>query len=447
MRAMRTRRIAVALAALAMVATACGGGDGENAVDEDADPAATSNETGGESEGGDNGGSASVADAPESGVTADTIKIGWMGDVTGPTASAQVGNLRGIEAYVEKVNSEGGVLGRDLELIVKDDEYGAEAGVANFQALVNDDQVLAINQIGGGQIMDAIMADAERFGVPLVSVAQTTTSSMSSDYAFHTIAHYFDQADVAVARMIDAVGSAEDLKAAVVQLEVPSGDEWNAGIEKAIEEQGGEYMGRVTINVAQPDAGTFASEVSQLMDQGTNYLAIHVAPAQALFVVNTLASNNLDIPVVGMQGVASQNVYQEGNEAQLEQTEGTHSFLTYADESEGGAEIEEFINGEGSKFAEDAKHINFTHGWLGGMIIHQAIERAAEESGELTRETFHQALQGPIDTKGLTCDIDWSEPPFINPCAAPFSSDGEQMRIVGSFEEWAESITAEYPEL
>ena len=438
--------MAVALTALAMFATACGGGDSaEDNTDQTTDPAATADDGSTTTEGGD-GGAASVPDAPDSGVTSETIKIGWMGDETGPTASAQVGNLRGIEAYFEMVNADGGLLGRDLELIVKDDEYGAEAGVANFQALVNDDKVLAINQIGGGQIMDAIMADAERFGVPLVSVAQTTTTSMESPYAFHTIAHYYDQADVAVARMIDAVGGAENLKAAVVQLEVPSGDEWNAGIEKALQEQGGEYMGRVTINVAQPDAGTFASEIERLMEEGTNYLAIHVAPAQALFVVNTLASNSLDIPVVGMQGVASLNVYQEGNEEQLEQTEGTHSFLTYADESEGGQEIQAFIeSGEGADYAQDAAHINFTHGWLGGMAIRQAIERAAE-SGELTRESFYEALQGPIDTKGLTCDIDWSEPPFINPCAAPFSSDGQEMHIVGSFEEWAQSITADYPQ-
>lgn len=436
--------MAVALTALAMFATACGG-DAEEDAGQAADPATTADDDSTTTDGGDGGSAASVADAPDSGVTSDAIKVGWMGDVTGPTASAQVGNLRGIEAYFEMVNGEGGVLGRDLELIVKDDEYGAEAGVANFQALVNDDKVLAINQIGGGQIMDAVMADAERFGVPLVSVAQTTTSSMESPYAFHTIAHYYDQADVAVARMIDAVGGADSLKAAVVQLEVPSGDEWNAGIEKALEEQGGEYAGRVTINVAQPDAGTFASEVQRLIDEGANYLAIHVAPAQALFVVNTLASNGLDIPVVGMQGVASLNVYQEGDETQLEQTEGTHSFLTYADESEGGQEIQAFIEGDGSGYAEDASHINFSHGWLGGMLIHQAIERAAE-SGELTRESFYEALQGPMDTKGLTCDIDWSEPPFINPCAAPFSSDGEEMHVVGSFEEWTESIKAEYPQ-
>lgn len=450
MRHTRTRRLAVVFAAFAMFATACGGGDGETG--EAADVEATEDSTtpaGGDTTAPDDAGTAAageVPDSPDDGVSSDAITIGWMGDVTGPTASAQAINLSGIEAYFDKVNADGGVLGRDLELVVKDDEYGAEAAVANFQALVNDDRVLAINQVGGGHIIEAIIGDAERIGIPLVSVAQTTTSSLKSDYVFHTIAHYFDQADVAVARMIDAVGSADELKAAVVQLEVPSGDEWNAGIEKALGEQGGTYAGRITINVAQPDAGTFTSEVRRLMDEGTNYLAIHVAPSHALFVVNTLAANGLDIPVVGMQGVASLNVYQEGDPDQLEQTEGTHSFLTYADESEGGAEIEEFItSSDGQAYEDDAAHINFTHGWLGGMIIHQAIERAAE-TGELTRESFHQALQGSFDVKGLTCEIDWSQAPFMNPCAAPFTSDGEHMRIVGSFDQWSGFIQAEYPE-
>lgn len=438
----RTQRAAAAFAALALVATACGG-------DADTDDGATTDasDDAGEDTADDGGEGAvgEVPDAPDDGVTADAIRIGWMGDVTGPTASAQAINLRGIEAYFEKVNAEGGVLGRDLELVVKDDEYGAEAGVANFQSLVNDDRVLAINQVGGAHIQEAVAADAERMGVPLVSVAQTIDSGLESEYITNTIAHYGDQADVAVARMIERVGSPEDLNVAVIQLEVPSGDEWNAYIQQEVEEVGGTYLGRQTINPAAADAGALVTNLQQMVEQdGLNYIALHAAPAQALLVVNSLGSAGIQIPLIGIQGIASLNVFQEGNAEQLEVTEGIHSFLTYADDSEGSEEISEFIEGEGSAYAADAAHINFTHGWVGGMIIHQAIERAAE-SGELTRASFQEGLQGPYDVKGLTCDIDWSGEANANACAAPFASDdGENMQIVGSFEQWAEHIDAEY---
>jgi len=438
----RARSVAAALAAVALVATACGGGGGDDGNTPAGEEVDGSEDDGGDGDGGDATGE--VPDAPDDGVTADSITVGWMGDLTGPTASAQALNLRGLEAYFEKVNAEGGVLGRNLRVVAKDDEYGAESGVANFQALANDDRVLGITQVGGAHIQEAIVADAERMGLPLVSVAQTIDSGTESDFIFNTIAHYGDQADVAVARMIDRVGSAEDLKVAVVQLEVPSGDEWNAYIKQEVEEVGGTYLGRQTINPASADLGPIVTNLRQMVDnEGLNYIALHAAPAQALLVVNSLAGADLQIPVIGIQGIASLNVFQEGDRAQLDVTEGIHSFLTFADDSEGSAEIREFIEGEGSSFAADAAHINFTHGWLGGMIIHQAIERAAE-TGEVTRASFHDALKGPYDVKGLTCDLDWTEINF-NPCAAPFaSSDGVSMQIEGSFAQWAEHIDGEY---
>ncbi len=435
----RYGRTVAALAAVSLVAAACGGGDG-NGDDGDApgeEVAADGENDAGQAAGGE------VPDSPDDGVTADAIKVGWMGDVTGATASAQVINLRGIEAYFEKVNAEGGVLGRELELIVKDDEYAAETGVANFQQLVNDDRVLTITQLGGSHVVDAVLGDAERFGMPLVVAGQTTNTSLESPVAYHLMSHYFDQADVAVARMIDDVGSPDDLRVGVVQLEVPSGDEWNLGVERALEAQGGTYLGRLTISTATPDEGSFVGGVRQLIDeQDMNYIAAHIAPAQGLFVVNNLSAADLDVPVVGMQGMASLNIYQEGADDQLERTEGVHTFLTYADESEGSAEIAEFLEGEGSGYTADAAHINFSAGWLTGMVVHQAIDRAAE-TGELTRASFLEGLRGPIDTAGLTCEIDWTDA-NSNPCAAPFTSDGENMRIVGSFEQWRSVITGDY---
>jgi len=434
MRHTRRGRITAGLAAIALVAVACGGGETAD-TDETTDDA------------GDDGDEAAsdgdIPDAPNDGVESDRINIGWMGDVTGPTASAQVLNLAGTEAYFDMVNADGGVLGRELNLIVKDDEYGAELGVSNFQELLNDDRVLTIAHLGGSFIVDAVLPDAEREELPLIVTGQTVNTSLASPYAFHLLGHYFDQADVSVARMLEEV-PADELRVGVAKLEVPSGDEWDIGIQKALDEQGGEYVGNLSISVSSPDAGAFASTVQQLIDnEGMNYLAIHVAPSSALFVVNTLASAGIEIPVIGMQGAASLNVFAEGDADQLEITEGVHSYRTLADDSEGADEIRAFIEGEGASYADDAEHINFTAGWLVGMIIHNSLEKAAADSGEVNRATFYEALQTAHDTKGLTCPVDWTER-NDNPCAAPFTSDGESMFMVGDFKQWAEVVTADY---
>lgn len=435
MRYTRRGRLTAGIAAIALVAVACGGG--ETADTDDATESTDDSDDGDEAAGGD------IPDAPSDGVESDRFNIGWMGDVTGPTASAQVLNLRGTEAYFDMVNADGGVLGRELNLIVKDDEYGAELGVSNFQELLSDDRVLTIAHLGGSFIVDAVLPDAEREGLPLIVTGQTVNTSLASPYAFHLLGHYFDQADVSVARMLEEV-PAEELRVGVAKLEVPSGDEWDVGIQKALDEQGGEYVGNLSISVSAPDAGAFTSTVQQLIDnEGMNYLAIHVAPSSALFVVNTLASAGIDIPVIGMQGAASLNVFAEGDPDQLEVTEGVHSYLTYADDSEGSDEIRAFLDGEGASYVDDAAHINFSAGWLVGMIIHNSLEKAAADAGEITRETFYEALQTAHDTKGLTCPVDWTDGNG-NPCAAPFTSDGEQMSIVGDFEQWAEVVSGDY---
>jgi branched-chain amino acid transport system substrate-binding protein len=435
MRNTRFRKSALVVSAIALVLAACGGSD------EAAAPAAPAPAPSDSGDGGD--GEVSVPDSPADGVTATAIKVGWMGDLTGPTASAQSFNQKGIQAYFDYINAQGDTLGRQLELVVKDDEYSAELGISNFTSLLNDERVIAINNLGGSQIIGALLDDAERADLPLISIAQTTTEQLKSPVSFHTLAHYFDMADVAVSRAIGALGGPDKLRIGVAHLEVPSGLEWDEGIQKAVAVQGGTYVGAIPIPIAAPDAGSFAATVRSLIEsEGMNYLALHGAPFHGLFAVNSLAAQGIEIPIVGMQGIASLNVYQEGDPAQTVNTEAVHSFVSFADDTPGGAIIREFLAGDGSAYAEDAKQINFTHGWVGGMIIREAILRAGE-TGSLTRSSLLEALSGTFETDGLTCVVDWSTSNH-SPCAAPFSYDGSDMRIVGSFDDYADVFRRDY---
>ena len=94
----------------------------------------------------------SVADNPDNGVTSDSIKVGWMGDLTGPTASSQAFNSHGIEAYFTCANERGGVLGRMFDYLPSDDEFSAEKAAVNFTKLTEDDKVLALLGLGGSHI-------------------------------------------------------------------------------------------------------------------------------------------------------------------------------------------------------------------------------------------------------------------------------------------------------
>jgi branched-chain amino acid transport system substrate-binding protein len=102
---------------------------------------------------------------------AQNIKIGSFVSATGAAAFLGEPELKTLQMYVEKVNSEGGVLGRKLELVSYDD--GSEAAKSNSFAkrLIDEDKVDVI--LGGtttGGTMSVIPL-VERAGVPFISFA------------------------------------------------------------------------------------------------------------------------------------------------------------------------------------------------------------------------------------------------------------------------------------
>lgn len=78
---------------------------------------------------------------------AEPIKIGSFLSVTGPASFLGDPELKTLEMYVEKINEEGGVLGRQLELIHYDD-VGNASSARNFASrLIRSDRVDII--VGG----------------------------------------------------------------------------------------------------------------------------------------------------------------------------------------------------------------------------------------------------------------------------------------------------------
>jgi branched-chain amino acid transport system substrate-binding protein len=102
---------------------------------------------------------------------AEPIKIGSVLSVSGPAAFLGDPELKTLQLYVEKINAEGGVLGRKLELVHYDD--GSDAAKANSFAkrLIESDKV---DVLIGGTTTGATMAMAplvEKASLPFISLA------------------------------------------------------------------------------------------------------------------------------------------------------------------------------------------------------------------------------------------------------------------------------------
>ena len=74
---------------------------------------------------------------------AQSIKIGLTGPYTGGSASMGVSMRDGAKLAVAEINKAGGVMGRQLVIIERDDEAKNEVGVQIAQELINKEQVVA----------------------------------------------------------------------------------------------------------------------------------------------------------------------------------------------------------------------------------------------------------------------------------------------------------------
>ncbi len=75
--------------------------------------------------------------------SAQSIKIGLTGPYTGGSASMGVSMRDGAKLAVTEINKAGGVMGRQLVVIERDDEAKNEVGVQIAQELINKEQVVA----------------------------------------------------------------------------------------------------------------------------------------------------------------------------------------------------------------------------------------------------------------------------------------------------------------
>ena len=137
------------------------------------------------------------AQAAETGVTADEIRIGQFAAQTGPAAELGKRMQLGIQAHFTAINSAGGINGRKLTLISRDDGYEPEKAAAAVKALIEEDRVFAlIGSVGTPTTLAAVPA-INAAGIPLIGPftgAQALREPFNRNL-FHVRASYFDETE------------------------------------------------------------------------------------------------------------------------------------------------------------------------------------------------------------------------------------------------------------
>lgn len=144
----------------------------------------------------------------EDGVTAGEIRIGMSNALSGPASGLGTQLKAGAEAYIAKVNAAGGVHGRKIVLVSKDDGYEPARCAANTEALVGADKVFALFGYVGTPTSSAAVPIASKTQVPYLfpfTGAEFLRNPVNK-WVFNVRASYFDETEEMVERLTKDLG-------------------------------------------------------------------------------------------------------------------------------------------------------------------------------------------------------------------------------------------------
>src|SRR5258705_11460326 len=100
----------------------------------------------------------------------DTLKLGLVAAMSGQSAKSGEAIVRGLSLAIDEINAKGGVLGKKVELLVRDDESNPAKGVVAARELVQREKVAAF--FGGldTPVSMAIVPFANQSKVPFIGV-------------------------------------------------------------------------------------------------------------------------------------------------------------------------------------------------------------------------------------------------------------------------------------
>ena len=136
--------------------------------------------------------------APVASLAVDSVKIGYIGPLSGSLSLLGQGVRDGIETYVKYINDQGGVNGRKIELISEDDGYEPMRTVAAAKKLSEQDHVVALVAQTGTPNVAATIAYATERKLPIIApyaFSHTLTAPVKR-YVFTTLPEVRVQADV-----------------------------------------------------------------------------------------------------------------------------------------------------------------------------------------------------------------------------------------------------------
>jgi branched-chain amino acid transport system substrate-binding protein len=120
------------------------------------------------------------------------IKIGYVGGLSGVCAGLTAPAVKGMKLATEEINSSGGVLGRQLEVIYRDSKSKPDEGAKQARDLILSEHVDILTGPCSSSIYMAVAPIAEQYHIPLFSAlagSHRATIDFGGPYVYETQPH------------------------------------------------------------------------------------------------------------------------------------------------------------------------------------------------------------------------------------------------------------------
>lgn len=258
------------------------------------------------------------------GQAAEPIKIGVSGPFTGGSAPMGVSMRDGVKLAVADINAAGGVLGRPLQLIERDDEAKNERGVQVAQELINKEKVVATV----GFINTGVALASQRFyqeaKIPVINNVATGTvvtkqfEKDKDNYIFRNAA-----ADKIQAGMIadEAIDKKKYTKVAILADSTNYGQLGRDDLEKALASKNITPVAVEKYNIKDVD---MTAQLLKSKQGGAQVVLTYGIGPELAQIANGMEKLNWHVPIIGSwplsMGNFIDNSGKNGNGARMPQT-------------------------------------------------------------------------------------------------------------------------------
>jgi len=234
-------------------------------------------------------------------IAAEPIKIGVSGPFTGGSAPMGVSMRDGVKLAAAEINSKGGILGRKIELIERDDQADNSRGIQVAQELINREHVVATL----GFINTGVSLAAQRFyeeaKIPVINNVATGSiitkqflpPQYPDNYVFRTSANDTIQSAMIVN---DAVDKRKFTKLAILADSTNYGQLGREDLEKALAAKGIKPVAEEKFNIKDVD---MTAQLLKAKAAGAQAILTYGIGPELAQIANGMEKLGWKVPMIG----------------------------------------------------------------------------------------------------------------------------------------------------